>query len=1011
MARRAWRYGLLGVGAVVVLAGGVGAVFVARFDPNSLKPRIEAAVRQATGRDLSLNGPISLKRSLWPTVVLRDVAFANPAGYSRPQMATLDRLELKLAVLPLLRSQFEIARLVLVRPDILLEMDAEGHVNWRVTPEQSIAPSATGAPGAGGTPTATGSAPGGSTAPRSSSASFGGGTSTAISFHDVQIEDGTLAWRDDRKGKTDALALKQLLAKSTAPDAPLTLTVDAAYHGVAFKLGGEVGPLDRLQQPDADTPWPVKLTLAAAGATVAVDGALTHPLQGRGYSLTLDGTIPDLAAIAPLLRNTTLLPLHDVHLAAQISDSGGPVPRVEAAALHLGPADLGAYVSGLRVVSVDIAAPKQDQPMRIHARAILADTPLTLAATVGLPSALVTAHPIAPPQAAEPVPVDVTLQAANASLTVKGTVAHPETLSDADLALDATIPDLSLLSPLAHRMLPAVTQIAFQGRLTDATGGFRRGATLHDVKLTMADGDLSGDIGVDEGPPPAVTGKLHAGRIDVDALLAAAGKPVGSVAAATNRAPPPANGALPPATDAGPSVSANGALPPATNTAPPVSANGALPPASNRAPPASANGARPASASGAQTLATNGALLPSTNGAPPPATNGAAPPTTQGAPAAANNGAPPSASGGASPAAGSGGGAPSIANAPLPATASTTAPPASSSAPRPESGDRLLPDTPIPFGLLRQANADLVLSVDDLKTGGADYRSIDLHVVLQDGRLRLAPLSADLPEGRLDASLDVDATAPAPPVAVRLHAPGLEVAPLLAAAGLPGYASGKLEIYADLRGTGDTPHAIAAGLDGSLGLAMQNGTIDMALLQRLLGPVLQRANLLGLLSHGGSSDLRCFALRADVRQGVAELRALDLNSSALSMDGTGSVNLGEETLAVRLRPQGRLGSTVIVVPVQANGPIRSPAVKVNAIGAAESNMGTVAGAVAGKATPLGLLGGMLGGGKLADAGSADSCAGPLAVARGQPLPQDALPGAQTQPKPSVSGALLHDLFR
>jgi hypothetical protein len=214
-----------------------------------------------------------------------------------------------------------------------------------------------------------------------------------------------------------------------------------------------------------------------------------------------------------------------------------------------------------------------------------------------------------------------------------------------------------------------------------------------------------------------------------------------------------------------------------------------------------------------------------------------------------------------------------------------------------------------------------------------------------------------------------------------------------------------------LHGTGDTPHAIAAGLDGSLGLAMQNGTFDTALLQRVLGPVLQQANLPGLFPRGGSSDLRCFALRADVRQGVAELRALDLNSSLLSMDGTGSVNLGEETLALRLRPQGRLGGTVIVVPLQVNGPIQSPAVKVNAFGAVESSAGAEAGAVGGKANPLGLLGDMLGGARLLDARSADSCAGPLAIARGQPVPPEAAPSTRAQPKPSVSGALLHDLFR
>ena len=369
MARRAWRYGLLGVGAVVVLAVVVGAVLLARFDPNSLKPRIEAAVRQATGRDLALHGPISVKFSLWPTVELRDVAFANPPGYSRPQMATLGELDLQLAILPLLRSRFEIARLVLVHPDILLEADAQGHPNWRFTPAPGAASPAASSPATG-------------------QASPGSKPSTEISVHDVQIEDGTLALRDDRTGAVKALAIKLLTAKSASPDAPVTLAANATYNGVAFNLGGETGPLARLRQPDADAPWPVKLTLAAAGATISVNGTLTHPLQGRGYTLKLDGTIPNLSAVAPLLPGTQLPPLHDVHLATQISDRGGPVPKVEAATLHLGAADLGAYVGGLRIVSVDIDALKQNQPVRIAAQISLADTPVSLAATVGLPGAV-----------------------------------------------------------------------------------------------------------------------------------------------------------------------------------------------------------------------------------------------------------------------------------------------------------------------------------------------------------------------------------------------------------------------------------------------------------------------------------------------------------------------------------------------------------------------------------------------------------------------------------------------
>ena len=106
---------------------GLSAVLLASFDPNSLKPRIAEAVKQATGRDLSLTGNLSLKWSLRPTIALHGAALANPPGFSRPQMASLQELDLQLALVPLLSRRIEIERLVLVHPDILLETDAQGH--------------------------------------------------------------------------------------------------------------------------------------------------------------------------------------------------------------------------------------------------------------------------------------------------------------------------------------------------------------------------------------------------------------------------------------------------------------------------------------------------------------------------------------------------------------------------------------------------------------------------------------------------------------------------------------------------------------------------------------------------------------------------------------------------------------------------------------------------------------------------------------------------------------------
>lgn len=868
--RRVWRYGLLGVAGIILLAAIAIGVEIARFDPNSLKPRIVAAVEQATGRKLALNGPIGLKVSLWPTVELQNVALANPPGFSRPDTATLQRLDLQLAILPLLRHRVVIDRLVLVKPDIALETNAQGATNWQF-------------------------APAGKTPPKPSHGANGGSTPMAISVHDVLIQDGTVVWRDDRTHKLLTLGLPSLSAHAAGPDAPTTLAVKAAYNGMPVTLNGEIGSLARLQQPDATTPWPVKLTLAAAGATVSVDGSLTHPMQGRGYALTVTGAVPDLTKLAPLLPGVTLPPLHGVTFDTRIADSGKTVPRIESATVHLGPANLDAYVSGLQIASADLTAPPNNQPVTINVQASRDATLLSLVATMGAPGT--------PLQAlSAPVPVDLTLRAGNASLNARGSIAHPETLSGADLALAASIPDLGALAGIARRPLPAVKNIAFKGTLIDGPGGLQHGATLKDMVLTTADGDLSGTVTVAAGPPRMLDGTLHANRIDADALLAAIGKP---------EAVPPAQG-----------------------------------------------------------------------GAPPPANPGPAAPGTAGS-------------------------APAARPAPPPHPATT----------RHAASNRLFSTTPLPFGLLRQANANLALTVGDLKSGGLDYRNIVVHLLLRNGQLRIAPFDATLPEGRLAATLSADANAPAPPVALTIHAPGLEVAPLLAAAGMPGYASGRLEIYADLHGAGASPHAIAAGLDGTLGLAMAGGTIDTRLLNALLGPVLERANLLQLLGGGGSSALRCFALRADMQHGIATLRTLLLNSALLTMDGGGSVNLGQETLALQLRPQGRIAGTGLVVPLTVTGPIRSPGVQVNAIGAAKADVGTVAGAVVGSATPLGLVAGLLGGGKILNTTSVESCPAALAVARGQaPPPAPApsrgpAPAARSRPQPANPADLLKNLFR
>jgi uncharacterized protein involved in outer membrane biogenesis len=106
------------VAIALLLALPLAALAVAALviDPNDYKREIAAAVEQATGRALVLNGPLRVSVSLWPTIEVEDVRLANLPGGSRPDMARVERIEAQLSLPSLLWRQVEFISLSLTGP-------------------------------------------------------------------------------------------------------------------------------------------------------------------------------------------------------------------------------------------------------------------------------------------------------------------------------------------------------------------------------------------------------------------------------------------------------------------------------------------------------------------------------------------------------------------------------------------------------------------------------------------------------------------------------------------------------------------------------------------------------------------------------------------------------------------------------------------------------------------------------------------------------------------------------
>jgi AsmA protein len=292
--------------------------------------------------------------------------------------------------------------------------------------------------------------------------------------------------------------------------------------------------------------------------------------------------------------------------------------------------------------------------------------------------------------------------------------------------------------------------------------------------------------------------------------------------------------------------------------------------------------------------------------------------------------------------------------------------------------DHVIPDGKLPFDVLRRIDTDLQLAVDDLRSGGQDYKSVKLHAVSKDGKLTVDPLTLGVPGGQMDLTATVDANPDVPLVSVTARAPSLSLQPLLKALNKPGYASGTLELRADLRGAGDTPKAIVASLDGPIGVAVAKGQVDSQLLGGMMSWLVQKTDLSKLANLAGMSTLNCFAVRIDTRSGIGTLQALRLDTSTFDMSGRGTLNFATEAIDLHLRPMISIVGTQIATPVIVRGSFANPYVEPDPVGAVTSNAEAAAELALGAGTG-GLS--LIIGAAVDKTLSGDACAAPLALAR------------------------------
>ena len=311
---------LLIIAALFVVGLGAIVALLATLDVNQYKPRIIAVVQESTQRDFDIKGDIALKPSLIPTLSVEGVSFGNADWAVHDTMATAERFEAQIKLLPLLSGQIAIRHVVLIGARVVLETDRKGRGNWVLSLEDE------------------------SDKPADET------ELPAFDLQEITIEDALFEYRP-YEAEATSLSVDHLDIDTTGLGKPLSVHLAARYNDIAFLLGGTLAPLERLL---GNEPYDVALKLSSGDIALTVAGSIAEPLTPAGLALEFELAMPSTAALSGLVEGD-IPRFEPVSIGGELRGGGGEYVINNLQAI-LGPSD----VSGTVNLNIEAERPQID---------------------------------------------------------------------------------------------------------------------------------------------------------------------------------------------------------------------------------------------------------------------------------------------------------------------------------------------------------------------------------------------------------------------------------------------------------------------------------------------------------------------------------------------------------------------------------------------------------------------------------------------------------------------------
>jgi AsmA protein len=310
------------LGSTVLAASLVVGLMVAT-PVGLVRDQLAHKIKVRTGRDLVVKGPTTL--TFFPSISLglSDVSLsASPAMGGGPTI-TMQKLEAKIGLMPLLRRQVAIRQLVLRQPVVDLRIDKQGRKSWDFADAAELMPQqayrvaqAGGARPQPGLPRELENFVK-SASPDSREATVSKGPLAVLEdlvLGDARIERGTIRYADERTGVAEEVTALDLTLSLDSIQSPLTAKGSLIWRAEPVAFDGRLTSPKALSEDrparltakltgrPGDLTYEGQLTLGTTtGRSAEWDGDATlKAVSLKALSGWLGTTLPEMAGFGPL---------------------------------------------------------------------------------------------------------------------------------------------------------------------------------------------------------------------------------------------------------------------------------------------------------------------------------------------------------------------------------------------------------------------------------------------------------------------------------------------------------------------------------------------------------------------------------------------------------------------------------------------------------------------------------------------------------------------------------------